>query len=345
MNNGKNWSGGISERDIPMTTEKKQRLFVTLSDAVFLSLVCMTLCYGNGRIAADAENTSRLSPMAHISVAGYSTIIPLENGNVWNYSYDIQQTFQIAGDTTFTTGLLSLAVDSVALFPGLNDTTFFRLAITDSGTNRDTMPSPYLLNYRKNYYVYNDTLFSLDADTSPGFDNDLLFYDRLSDDSVNFIGYSFFRTTDSVSVMIENQQYGVLSTIIHENQFHAGSSVASRITQDFSVQWIPRIGTAYYHYFYDYSAGFVAKSISRTYILQTFNGMIIPPIPISAVRTDLLKRKTLGPFVKIKKVLCLKRSDSEGARISNETFFSLRGQKLNRPIGGKLVVEKKVIQP
>jgi hypothetical protein len=283
--------------------------------------------------------------LAYASANGFSMIIPLEKGNVWKYSYDVKQTFQIAGDTTFTTGLLSLTVDSVALFPGLNDTTFFRLAITDSGTIRDTVSSPYLMNYSKKYYVYNDTLFSLDADTSPGFENDLLFYNRLSDDIVNFIGYSFSRTADSVSVMIENQQYGVLSTITHENQFHAGMSVMTRITNDFSVQWIPRIGTAYYHYFFDYSAGFVAESISRTYILQTFNGMVIPPIPISAVRTDLLKRKTLIPFVKIKKIVYLKQSSSDGIRISKKTFFSLQGQKLNRPIGGKLLVEKKAVHP
>jgi hypothetical protein len=286
--------------------------------------------------------------LAYASVNGFSTIIPLEKGNAWKYSYDIQQTFEIAGDTTFTTGLLSLTVDSVALFPGLNDTTFFRLAITDSGTIRDTVSSPYLLNYSKNYYVYNDTLFSLDSNTSPGFDSNLLSYNRLRDTVEIILGYyigSFTSKTDSVSVMIENQQYGVLSATTHNGLVHAGMSVAERKTTDVSVQWIPRIGTAYYHYFYDYTYGFVGSSISRTYTLQTFNGMVIPPIPISAVRTDLLKRKTLIPFVKIKKIVYLKQSSSDGIRISKKTFFSLQGQKLNRPIGGKLLVEKKAVHP
>ena len=74
----------------------------------------------------------------------------------------------------------------------------------------------------------------------------------------------------------------------------------------------------------------------RTYTLESFNGMPIPPIPVTAIKTDLSLPKPAIPMNAPGKIVYLEKI-VPGLTISPTTaYFNLRGQKLGRPAGGQL---------
>jgi hypothetical protein len=269
--------------------------------------------------------------------AGFSMTIPIEKGNVWKYSYSSNYKM----DTTLvdtSTGRLSLLIDSVATHSGQNDTTFFWLAIIDSGTINDSVSPDYQLNYSKHFYALHDTLFSLDTYTSPGFSNELLFYYRMPDTSFHIFftptwqGH-YSRRTDSTTILVGTQQYKAFSRVTDS----AISRHFDPNIKNITLQWINGIGTAY---FCEKDTFVFGINVTRTYTLESFNGMPIPPIPVTAIKTDLSLPKSAIPMNAPGKIVYLKKT-IPGLTISPTTaYFNLQGQKQYRPIaGGQLLLQ------
>jgi hypothetical protein len=275
--------------------------------------------------------------------AGFSMTIPIEKGNVWKYSYSSNYKM----DTTLvdtSTGRLSLLIDSVATHSGQNDTTFFWLAIIDSGTINDSVSPDYQLNYRKHFYAYHDSLFSLDTFTSQGFKKELLFYYSMPQTSGSF-GYGtnamfYSQKTDSTTIMVGMQQFEAFSRVTDTTIRHLSTANFSTEKKNFIFQWINRIGTAYYSELRTNNRLIIDMTFHRTYTLESFNGMPIPPIPVTAIKADLSLPKSAIPMNAPGKIVYLKKT-IPGLTISPTTaYFNLQGQKQYRPIaGGQLLLQ------
>jgi hypothetical protein len=277
---------------------------------------------------------------------GYSMIIPLEKGNVWNYSYTIHQL------TDTCEGRLSLSIDSVATLSGLNDTTYFRLAIIDSGIANDSSLSNYRLSYNKHFYACHDTLYSLDTFASPGFSDELLLFYTMSDTSYKIIITSTWsgscsRRTDSTSITVGTQQFEAYSRVTDSviNRLSTGGLDITK--KNITLQWINRIGTAY---FYDRQTFSFGSSVTielrlRTYTLESFNDTPIPPISITSIKAGQLTPMAVTPMVTLNKIVYLKKSVPKNIFAPTTMYFNLRGQKLGWLKGGQLMVEKRVIHP
>ena len=269
---------------------------------------------------------------------GFSMTIPLEKGNVWKYSYSIHQL------TDTSVGRFSLSVDSIVTHSGQNDTTFFWLAIIDSGITYDTLSSHYQLSYSKHFYAYHDNIFFLDTFTSPGFNNELLFFYRIPDTSALYMGidsWSYSRRTDSTSITVETQQFEAFSMIIDESLRHTSPSTSYGTKTNKTFQWINRIGTAYYSENQESESwGTTNMTTSRTYTLESFNGIPIPQIPISTIKAGQLAKVAARPMVALNKIVYIKNSVPKTVFDPKTIYFNLHGQKLNRPMGGQLLLQE-----
>jgi hypothetical protein len=285
------------------------------------------------------------------SANGFSMIIPLEKGNEWNYSYKVcnlhSSSTTTAVDTTI--GQISFSVDSVEILSGLNDTTYFRLAIIDSGIANDSSLSNYRLSYSKYFYACHDTLYSLDTLSSPGFSKELLFFYKMPDTSIfrpvsGFSSLYYSRRTDSTSIMIGPQQFESFSRVTDTGQYRIDPT--TKVYKDITFQWINRIGAVYYSVKYlDSFAGVTVEGASRTYTLLSFNGTPIPPISITAIKADQLLPKADRPMADLNKIVYGTKSVPEIVFGPKMVYFNLQGQKMGRPMGGQMLIEKRVLQP
>jgi hypothetical protein len=271
-----------------------------------------------------------------------TTLLPLEKGNKWTYTYNRFQTNKTSStprktDTIF--GMLSLRIDSLVKGTTINDTTLFRLAIVDSGRLADSASSvPFRHEYRVRFRVVDTTLSSLDTIPSPGFTPDLLLDRPVNDSSYQTLfGYHIYSSTRS-KVTIGSEQLDLIA------RMHVGSEKDTRsvspIYRDTSVakQWIASIGAVAYTCAYNSWNIYFSDSIRCGYTLQSFNTTMMPLFekPVLGVKHSMMARiRTAGA---VPKQLYLNGSGNKRQLTTSAMYCNLSGRKIGTPGGSQLLI-------
>jgi hypothetical protein len=297
-----------------------------------------------------------------------SIAIPIEKGNTWVYTYcKVDSAPNIPGYSIFhdslSNGSILISIDSLKKALGPKDSTFFRIVLIDSGTSRkviwDSLNSKYdtfFATYKKKcaikYYLFNDSIFSIDSNniaTSIMFNRiynkdiipaSLLFYEGVQNTPPSPPSQSYTQIrTDSAHIAIGGRPYTDYSTITYLFDSH---SVFSSNTFD-TVVWVPQIGTLDWSYRNAFNRGGpipYGQITTILYSLQSFNGITIPLIPLSVIQN--IKSPTLAAHRAVSYqgslYLNFNRMNRDHRINPLGVYISLRGQKTAGERGSQLLV-------